>query len=220
MSIELLIDLALKNHALRFGDFSLKSGRHSPYVFDTSYLLQCSQTWSLLANMLAKHIYQQNWSIHCLLGPAYQGIPLVSATACAWSTLGYGNLHIAFNRKAGHLQTQPLNFVGKPPQGRLAILDDTLVSGAALQHTEHQLQQVGAELTGVCLVFDRQEPFLQSGPSAVTKMCTAFHKPITSLITLSDVIAYCASKSTLQEAYQRLQAYQSKLESLARPKSS
>ena len=206
--MDTIIDLALKNHALRFGTFTLKSGRKSPYFFDIGHLLQCSHAWWQLSHALAEKIRAQNWGIQCLFGPAYKGIPLATATACAWQQLGFGPLHIAADRKELKTHGEGGHYIGLPPQGRIAIIDDVMTAGTAIQNAHRHIQASTATLAGICIVFDRQEAFVEQGAcSTLEHIQTQLQRPIISLFNLDDLIAYTSKRHHLAEQTEILKTH-------------
>ena len=203
-----IMTLAFKLNALKLGEFTLKSGRSSPYFFDVSALLQNSEAWWTLAQTLAKTVHTHNKHIDCLFGPAYKGIPLATATACAWQQAGYAPLQVACNRKEIKSHGDSGQFMGLAPQGHTVILDDVITAGTAIHHAHQLITAAGATLKSICTVFDRQERY-----SSDIKQSTRAHLqhtlncPVISLLTLDDLIEYTQTHSHLKRYTPALEAH-------------
>jgi orotate phosphoribosyltransferase len=180
------IDLALEMGALRFGEFKLKSGRISPYFFNAG-LFNTGKALALLGRSYADTIIQSGIEYDMLFGPAYKGIPLVSATAGALSELHGRNVPFAFNRKEAKDHGEGGSVIGSALAGRVLIVDDVITAGTAIRESADLITKSGARLAGVVLALDRQERG-QGKQSAVQEVEGAFGVRCVSIVTLSDLI--------------------------------
>jgi len=185
-----LLALMVEQRVLQFGEFTLKSGRRSPYFFNLGAI--CSG--SAIANLgtaYARRIARLDLSFDVLFGPAYKGIPIAVATAAALAGLGR-DVGWAFNRKEVKDHGEGGRFVGAPLEGRVLMVDDVLTAGTAIREAAGLIAATGAELTGVVIALDRQE--LQAPPddqlTAVNALQAELGVPVVSLLTLQDVIEY------------------------------
>jgi orotate phosphoribosyltransferase len=180
------IDLALEIGALRFGEFKLKSGRISPYFFNAG-LFNTGKAIALLGRSYADTIVQSGIEYDMLFGPAYKGIPLVSATAAALAELHGRNVPFAFNRKEAKDHGEGGMIIGSPLTGRVLIIDDVITAGTAIRQSADLILGAHARLAGVALALDRQERG-QGKLSAVQEVETTYAVGCVSIITLSNLI--------------------------------
>jgi orotate phosphoribosyltransferase len=180
------IELALARRALRFGRFTLKSGRESPYFFNAG-LFNDGESIAVLGQCYAAALQRAGLPCDMLFGPAYKGIPLVTATAIALSTQHGRNLPWAFNRKEAKTHGEGGQIVGTPLAGRVVIIDDVITAGTAIRESVDLLRAAGATPAGVLLALDRQER--GQGPrSAVQEVAAEFGLQCVSIITLAELI--------------------------------
>jgi orotate phosphoribosyltransferase len=180
------IELALARRALRFGRFTLKSGRESPYFFNAG-LFNDGESIAVLGQCYAAALQRAGLPCDMLFGPAYKGIPLVTATAIALSTQHGRNLPWAFNRKEAKTHGEGGQVVGTPLAGRVVIVDDVITAGTAIRESVDLLRAAGATPAGVLLALDRQERGL--GPrSAVQEVAAEFGLQCVSILTLAELI--------------------------------
>ena len=180
------IDLALTRNALRFGRFTLKSGRESPYFFNAG-LFNDGEALSILGECYATALEQSGVTYDMLFGPAYKGIPLVSSTAVALSRLYRRNIPWAFNRKEAKDHGEGGQMVGRPLAGRVVIVDDVITAGTAIRESVDMIRAAGAEPVAVLLALDRQERG-RGERSAVQEVESEFGLRCVSLLTLADLI--------------------------------
>jgi orotate phosphoribosyltransferase len=200
-----LIDLSLSRGVLRFGEFSLKSGRVSPYFFNAG-LLNDGEALSLLARGYAQKLIEAGGSVELIFGPAYKGIPLVAATAATLSTVHGVNLPWGFNRKEAKDHGEGGVLVGAPVAGKKVwIIDDVITAGTAIREVMDLLQNAGAEVAGVLVALDRQERG-QGERSAIQEIEQQHQIPVHALMTLTDLMNYLAAQDR-QEDLARMQAY-------------
>jgi orotate phosphoribosyltransferase len=180
------IDLALRRDALRFGRFTLKSGRESPYFFNAG-LFSDGESLSVLGRCYADAIAASGIGFDMLFGPAYKGIPLATATAvalCAWHRRGVA---LAFNRKEAKDHGEGGRVVGAPLAGRVLIVDDVITAGTAVRDSVDLIRAAGAQPVGVVLALDRQERG-QSDLSAVQELEQRHGLKCVSIVTLAELI--------------------------------
>ncbi len=187
------IELALARHALRFGRFTLKSGRVSPYFFDAG-LFNDGESAALLGQCYASALLRSGLAVDMLFGPAYKGIPLVTATAIALAVQHGRNLPWAFNRKETKDHGEGGQIVGAAPAGRIAIVDDVITAGTAIRESVDLLRRAGAEPAVVLLALDRQERG-QGALSAVQEVEAEFGVRCVSILTLADLIEACGESA-------------------------
>ncbi len=206
-SVHGLIELALQRGVLRFGEFTLKSGRVSPYFFNAG-LLNDGEALSLLASGYAQKMMASE-DVGVLFGPAYKGIPLVAATASAlWHEHGV-NVPWAFNRKEVKDHGEGGLLVGASVSGeRVWIVDDVITAGTAIREVMSVLKQAGAKVAGVMVALDREERG-QSELSAIQEIEQQYSIPVQALITMTDLMSYL-KKENRTEDLARMQQYRAK----------
>lgn len=182
------IDLCLSLGVLRFGEFKLKSGRLSPYFFNTG-LFNTGRGLAELGRQYAQAIQTAALSFDVLFGPAYKGIPLVATAAIALADRHGRDVPWAFNRKEAKDHGEGGNIVGTPLRGRVLILDDVITAGTAIREAVEIIAAAGAQPVGVVLALDRQERG-QGQLSAVQEVEQTLRLPVTSILKLADLIDY------------------------------
>jgi orotate phosphoribosyltransferase len=182
------IDLCLSLGVLRFGEFKLKSGRLSPYFFNTG-LFNTGRGLAELGAQYAQAIATAAPPCDVLFGPAYKGIPLVTATAVALASRHGRDMPWAFNRKEAKDHGEGGNIVGTPLRGRVLIVDDVITAGTAIREAAEIIAAAGAQPVGVVLTLDRQERGYGK-LSAVQEVEQTLQLPVTSILKLADLIDY------------------------------
>lgn len=182
------IEMILARQVLRFGDFTLKSGRTSPYFFNAG-LINDGGSLARLGACYAQAIVDSGIEFDMLYGPAYKGIPLATATAVAFAERHRRNVPIAYNRKEAKAHGEGGNLIGAPLEGRVLIVDDVLTAGTAVRESIGIIKSAGGRPAGVVLALDRQERGV-GARSAVQEIRAAYGIPVVRLITLDDLIAY------------------------------
>ncbi len=180
--------MILAKHVLRFGDFTLKSGRTSPYFFNAG-LINDGGSLARLGACYAQAIVDAGPSFDMLFGPAYKGIPLVTATAVAYAVHHRRNVPIAYNRKEAKAHGEGGSLIGAPLEGRVLIVDDVVTAGTAIRESVGIVRSAGAVLAGVVLALDRQERGL-GRQSAVQEIQSSYGVPVIRIITLDHLIEY------------------------------
>jgi orotate phosphoribosyltransferase len=182
------IEMILAKQVLRFGDFTLKSGRTSPYFFNAG-LINDGLSLARLGAAYAQAIIDSGAEFDMLFGPAYKGIPLATATAVAFADRHRRNVPLAYNRKEAKSHGEGGTLVGAPLEGRVLIVDDVLTAGTAVRESIILIRNAGARPAGVVLALDRQER--GQGPlSAVQEIQATFGIPVIRIIALDHLIQY------------------------------
>ena len=180
------IDLALSREALRFGQFTLKSGRHSPYFFNAG-LFSDGEAAGILGRCYAAALVASGLQYDMLFGPAYKGIPLATATAIALAQQHDRNVPFAFNRKEAKDHGEGGTIVGTALKGRVIIVDDVVSDGAAKREAIELIRKAGATPAAILLALDRQERG-QGERSAVQELAAAHGVSCVSILTLGQLL--------------------------------
>src|SRR6056297_1295603 len=184
------IQLARQHDVLKFGEFTLKSGRTSPYFFNAG-AFSSGAALAELGRCYARCIVDAGIAFDVLLGPAYKGIPLATATAVALADHHGRDLPFAYNRKEAKDHGEGGTLVGAPLQGRVLVIDDVMTAGTAVTEVIGMIDQAGARFAGVVIGLDRQERG-QGALSAVQEIELTPGAPVRSIIGMSDIIDYVA----------------------------
>ena len=199
------IDLALSRSALRFGRYTLKSGRESPYFFNAG-LFNDGEALAVLGRCYAAALAASGVDYDMLFGPAYKGIPLVATTAVALSEHHGRSVPWAFNRKEAKDHGEGGTLVGAPVKGRVVIIDDVISAGTSVRESVELIRAAGAEPAAVLIALDRME---RSGNaidigehSAVQSVEHEFGIPVIAIANLSNLMDYLdASKDPALQQY-------------------
>ncbi|MDN6318809.1 MAG: orotate phosphoribosyltransferase [Marinobacter sp.] len=181
------IEFAIRRNVLRFGDFTLKSGRTSPYFFNAG-LFNTGDDLLQLSKAYAAAIARSGLDYDIIFGPAYKGIPLATVTAMALAREG-DSKPFAFNRKEKKDHGEGGNIVGAPLQGKVLIVDDVITAGTAIRESISLIHAEGAEPAGVLIALDRQERG-NGELSAIQEVEKEFGIPVVSIIRLEQVLDY------------------------------
>lgn len=180
------LDLALVRDALRFGRFTLKSGRESPYFFNAG-LFNDGEALAILGRCYAAAIARSGLEFDMLFGPAYKGIPLVAAAAIALARDHGRSLPWAFNRKEAKDHGEGGHIVGHRLEGRVLIVDDVITAGTAIRESVALIRDSGARPVGIALALDREERG-QGERSAVQEVEAEYGLACVSILTLGGLI--------------------------------
>ena len=191
------LQLALELGVLRFGKFTLKSGRTSPYFFNAG-LFSNGHAASRLGAYYAHAITDAKIEFDMLFGPAYKGIPLVALTAAALATHHDINVPYAYNRKEMKAHGEGGNIVGAPLMGKVLTIDDVVTAGTAGREAHQLITTAGAENAGMVIALDRQEVG-QDSISAVQELEQALSAPVNSIVKLQELIELLESNSEYGE---------------------
>jgi orotate phosphoribosyltransferase len=180
------IELAIELGVLRFGEFTLKSGRVSPYFFNAG-LFNTGYAVAKLGRYYAAAVAEANLKFDMLFGPAYKGIPLVALTASALAEHQDIDVPFSYNRKEAKAHGEGGSIVGAPLEGRVLIIDDVITAGTAVREAYQIITASGAEVAGLVISLDRQERG-QGPASAVQELQQALGVSVVSIIGLNDLI--------------------------------
>ncbi len=189
---------AIECGVLKFGEFQLKSGRTSPYFFNTG-LFNTGVQLGKLGQFYAQALIQSNLNIDILYGPAYKGIPLVSATSIAYAQISGNDIPFAFNRKEAKDHGEGGSLVGTPLQGKVIILDDVITAGTSVRESVEIIHAAHATPAGVLIALDRQEKGLNDC-SAIQEVEERFNMPVIAIITLENIIEYLTAAANTEAA--------------------
>lgn len=196
---------AVERDVLRFGEFTLKSGRKSPYFFNAG-LFNTGHALAKLGRWYAQAVIDSGLEFDMIFGPAYKGIPLATLTAAALAEQHDRDLPYCFNRKEAKDHGEGGNLVGAPLAGRVLIVDDVITAGTAIRESVDIIRAHGASVAGVLIALDRQER--GSGElSAVQQVERDFGLRVASIAQLSDLIRFLEKDASRNEALARLRDY-------------
>ncbi len=200
------ISYALECGVLKFGQFQLKSGRISPYFFNTG-LFNTGAKLDKLGRFYAQALINSGFAVDILYGPAYKGIPLVSATSIAYSRITNKDIPFAFNRKEAKDHGEGGALVGSPLQGRVVILDDVITAGTSVRESVDIIRSAQATPAGVLIALDRQEKGVDN-ISATMEVEQRFSMPVKAIISLADIIEFLQADTNRMNELATIQQYQ------------
>lgn len=203
---EEFIAFALDAEVLRFGEFTLKSGRLSPYFFNAG-LFNSGQKLLRLGRYYAAALAHSGIPYDMLFGPAYKGIPLVSTTVNALAEQHNRDVPYSYDRKEAKGHGEGGLLVGAPLAGKVIVIDDVISSGLSMRHSAKLIAEAGANLAALCIALDRQE-LGQHGTSAVKEIEQDFGVPVISIINLTHLVSYLAGKAEFASQLKKLEDYQ------------
>jgi len=206
------IELAQRCEALRFGEFTLKSGRVSPYFFNAGAFAS-GAALAALGRCYARCIVDRGIDFDVLLGPAYKGIPLAASTAVALATEHGRDIPFAYNRKEAKDHGEGGVLVGAPLDGRVLVIDDVITAGTAVGEVAEMVAGAGARLAGVVIGLNRQE---RGGgrQSAIQEIEARWQIPVLSIIGLDDLIDYYAASPASAVLLESLRSYRDRYAAL------
>ena len=199
------LDFAIANDVLKFGEFTLKSGRKSPYFFNFG-LFQTGAALSKLGDYYAQAIIESGIEFDMLFGPAYKGIPLVSVIAATLYDKHGRDYPYAYNRKEVKDHGEGGNIVGAPLEGKVLIVDDLISAGTAIREASDIVADNGAELGGIAICIDRQERG-QGETSAVQEVENDFGISVAHIIGLDNIIQHIEAEVDDADLLARVYAY-------------
>ena len=202
--------LALRAQALRFGAFTLKSGRQSPYSFNAGRF-DSGQALADLARCYADAIEASGLAFDCLFGPAYKGIPLATALACEYARRGR-DLPVAFNRKEAKDHGEGGQLIGAPLDGRrVLVVDDVITAGTAVREALAIIAGAGGTTAGIAIALDRQEAVSEGDPrSAAQALSQEAGIAVVAVATLDDLLAFAGESRDLVAEREALLAYRAR----------
>lgn len=198
------IEFAINRNVLRFGEFTLKSGRISPYFFNAG-LFNTGDDLLQLSRAYAAALQRSGLDYDIIFGPAYKGIPLATTTAMTLAANG-DNRPFAFNRKEKKDHGEGGNIVGAPLEGRILIVDDVITAGTAIRESIDLIRAAGAEPAGVLIALDRQERG-NGQLSAIQEVEQDFGLPVVSIIQLDQVLDYLRTRPDFAAHAEKVAAY-------------
>ncbi|MBE3652185.1 orotate phosphoribosyltransferase [Vibrio navarrensis] len=199
------IEFALEKQVLKFGEFTLKSGRKSPYFFNAG-LFNTGRDLARLGRFYAAALADSGIEFDVLFGPAYKGIPIATTTAVALADHHDIDTPYCFNRKEAKDHGEGGNLVGSALEGRIMLVDDVITAGTAIRESMEIIQANGADLAGVLVAIDRQERG-KGELSAIQEVERDFGCAVISIVSLSDLITYLEEKGDATEHLAAVKAY-------------
>ena len=202
------IDLAIELGVLQFGEFTLKSGRVSPYFFNAG-LFNTGYAAARVGRYYAATIADADLDFDMVFGPAYKGIPLVALTAASLAEHQNIDVPYSYNRKEAKAHGEGGSIVGAPLNGRVLIIDDVITAGTAVREAYQMISAAGAEVAGLAISLDRQERG-QGPASAVQELEQALGIPVLSIVGLNDLITTLEETSEYENHLQPVLDYRQK----------
>lgn len=199
------LSFAIDLGVLRFGEFTLKSGRVSPYFFNAG-LFNTGGALARLGKFYAQAIIDSGIEFDVLFGPAYKGIPLAAATAVALYEHHGKDVPYAFNRKEAKAHGEGGTIVGSPLEGRILVIDDVITAGTAIRESVEIIESSGAELCGVVISLNRQERG-KGALSAIQEVEQNYGIRVASIVALEDLVTFLESGAGQEEALAAIRAY-------------
>ncbi len=199
------LDFVVDHEILKFGEFTLKSGRVSPYFFNAG-LFNTGEKIAFLANSYADAIASSGLDFDVLFGPAYKGIPLATATSMALATNQGINKPFCFNRKEAKDHGEGGTIVGAALTGKTLVIDDVITAGTAIREVMTMVELAGGEAVGVVIGLDRKERGTSS-KSAIQEVEKQFSIPVISIIDMDDILTYLKSQSDMKAVVKDIKTY-------------
>ena len=199
------IEFALEKQVLKFGEFTLKSGRTSPYFFNAG-LFNTGRDLARLGRFYASALEDSAIEYDVLFGPAYKGIPIATTTAVALADHHDKDVPYCFNRKEKKAHGEGGTLVGSELNGKIMLVDDVITAGTAIRESMEIIAQNGADLSGVLIALDRQEKG-KAELSAIPEVERDFNTKVISIVKLADLISYLESQGTMDEHLASVKAY-------------
>jgi len=202
------IEFALEKQVLKFGEFTLKSGRTSPYFFNAG-LFNTGRDLARLGRFYAAALADSKIPYDVLFGPAYKGIPIATTTAVALADHYDIDMPYCFNRKEKKTHGEGGSLVGSELKGRIMLVDDVITAGTAIRESMEIILANGASLSGVLIALDRQEKG-KAELSAIQEVERDFDTKVISIVKLADLIRYLEDKGDMAEHLDTVKAYRDK----------
>lgn len=199
------IEFALEKQVLKFGEFTLKSGRTSPYFFNAG-LFNTGRDLARLGRFYAAALQDSGIDFDVLFGPAYKGIPIATTTAVALADHHDRDVPYCFNRKEKKAHGEGGSLVGSELKGKIMLVDDVITAGTAIRESMEIIAENGADLSGVLIALDRQEKG-KAELSAIQEVERDFNTQVTSIVKLADLISYLENQGTMDEHLAAVKAY-------------
>ena len=199
------IEFAIERGVLKFGEFTLKSGRVSPYFFNAG-LFNRGGDLAKLGRFYADALMDAGVAFDVLFGPAYKGIPIATTTAVALADSHKLDVPYCFNRKEAKTHGEGGNLVGSPLEGKVMLVDDVITAGTAIRESMTLIEQQQASLSGVLIALDRQERG-NGELSAIQEVERDFGTQVISIVSLPDVVAYLTEKGGFDSEISAINTY-------------
>lgn len=199
------IEFALNKQVLKFGEFTLKSGRISPYFFNAG-LFNTGRDLALLGRFYAEALIDSGMDFDLLFGPAYKGIPIATTTAVALAEHHERDVPYCFNRKEAKTHGEGGNLVGSALHGRVLLVDDVITAGTAIRESMEIIGASGAILAGVLIALDRQEHG-RGDISAIQEVERDYHCEVIAIVTMKDLITYLGKKPEMADHLAAVRTY-------------
>lgn len=199
------IEFALARNVLRFGEFTLKSGRTSPYFFNAG-LFNTGSDLAKLGRFYAAALVDSNIDFDLLFGPAYKGIPIATTAAVALADHHNKDYPYCFNRKEAKTHGEGGSLVGAELSGKVMLVDDVITAGTAIRESMEIIKAHNAELSGVLIALDRQEKG-KAELSAIQEVERDFNTQVVSIITLADLVSYLETRDDMSESLAAINQY-------------
>jgi len=202
------IEFAIQQNVLKFGEFTLKSGRTSPYFFNAG-LFNSGKSLAQLGKFYAAALKESGVNYDVLFGPAYKGIPLAAATAISLADQHSIDTPYAFNRKEAKKHGEGGSIVGAELAGKIMIIDDVITAGTAIREVIDIIRKEGAEPAGVLIALNRQEKG-KGELSAIQEVERDYGIPVASIVDLNQVLEYLKADPKMAEYAESVAAYREK----------
>jgi len=199
------IEFALEKQVLKFGQFTLKSGRTSPYFFNAG-LFNTGRDLARLGRFYAAALADSDIEYDLLFGPAYKGIPIATTTAVALADHYDRDVPYCFNRKEAKKHGEGGSLVGSELKGNIMLVDDVITAGTAIRESMEIIKTHGAQLSGVLIALDRQEKG-QGELSAIQEVERDFGTSVISIVTLADVVSYLEQQADMSDSLASINKY-------------
>ncbi|QGU89482.1 orotate phosphoribosyltransferase [Erwinia sorbitola] len=201
------IEFAINKQVLKFGEFTLKSGRRSPYFFNAG-LFNTGRDLALLGRFYAQALVDSGIDFDLVFGPAYKGIPIATTTVVALADHHDRDVPYCFNRKEAKTHGEGGTLVGSPLQGKIMLVDDVITAGTAIRESMEIIAANQATLAGVLISLDRQERG-RGDISAIQEVERDYGCKVISIVTLKELIAYLEEKPEMADHLIAVRAYRS-----------
>lgn len=199
------IEFALEKQVLKFGEFTLKSGRTSPYFFNAG-LFNTGRDLARLGRFYAAALEDAAIEYDVLFGPAYKGIPIATTTAVALADHYNKDVPYCFNRKEKKAHGEGGTLVGSELKGKIMLVDDVITAGTAIRESMEIIAENDADLSGVLIALDRQEKG-KAELSAIQEVERDFNTKVISIVKLADLISYLETQGTMEQHLASVKAY-------------
>ncbi len=199
------IEFAINKQVLKFGEFTLKSGRKSPYFFNAG-LFNTGKDLALLGRFYAQALVDSGIDFDLVFGPAYKGIPIATTTVVALADHHQRDVPYCFNRKEAKDHGEGGTLVGSPLAGKVMLVDDVITAGTAIRESMEIIAAHQATLAGVLISLDRQERG-RGAISAIQEVERDYHCQVISIITLKELISYLEEKPEMAQHLAAVRAY-------------